>query len=104
MSGAGYQPSAEDLAAMEYLTTLMADQDGGKRFTLEVGPAYAFTLVGFLQLSLRQEQVANNPYLKAAANQLCHQLSEPFRGTPVWGAIQHGYNPCHDVTQRIEGE
>lgn len=94
-------PSREELLAIK---NLMLEETEGQRITLKVGPASAFTLIGFLQLCLRSEQVTSNGYLKGTANTLCHQLSEPFRGTPVWDVIQRGYDGAEDVTVYLPGE
>jgi len=94
-------PSIDELRAIK---KLMTDEQGGERLTLRVGPATTFTMIGFLQLCLRSDQVTSNGYLKATANTLCLQLSEPFRGTPVWDAIQRGYDGAQDVTVYLPGE
>lgn len=104
MSGDGYQLTPEEQKTARLLRKVMHDESAGARITFKIGPASAFTLVGFLQLCLRQEQMLANPNLKATANTLCHQFAEPFRKTPLWPAIQAGYDHSRDVTQRIEEE
>lgn len=89
---------------IELVRSLADDERDGLHTLISLGPFTMYTMVGLLQLILRNPGIADSPFLLEFTRRMCDQFSEPFRGTPLWDDLQKGYDETYDVPiERIGG-
>jgi hypothetical protein len=92
-------PDIKERGATEYLRALaeLEMSGAGEVIGLEMGMYSLFTVIGAVQLALRNPHLAEeSPGVAQHLREVVEILREPFRDTPAWEIIQTGDNPDFD--------